>query len=290
MIIKNIENDAKNRFVKLQEEIDKLTVSYLDSHPQFISVARAKDAALKGNDKDNNTVKSLLTNYPGVIAIAVHDAAHKLHKAGKIVEARELAEAAKSRTGIDIHPGARIGINCFIDHGTGVVIGETAVIGDNVQIYHGVTLGAYGDPQEDDLRKLAHRHPQIGDNCTISTGVEILGNVKIGNNVIVGSSSVLHGHNLYIGDNVMMGSSVKIGDKNTIAGDITIGTGAIIPKCTGLINESVAAYSHAIKEEGKIKFSGLKDIRIQLGAIQSGLDKIRKFLGEKFSDAVGMSR
>lgn len=286
------ESGAKEKtgFIKLQEELDKITAAYLKDDKEFIVVAQKKDAALKGDDKDPQTVKALLANYPGVIAVAAHDVAHKLHKEGKIVEARELAEAAKSRTGIDIHPGAQIGKNCFIDHGTGVVIGETAVIGNNVQIYHGVTLGAYGDPGESDPKKLMHRHPHIGDNCTLSTGAEILGNVYIGNNVIVGSSSVLHGQNLSVGDNVIMGSSVKIGDKNTVASGITIGTGAVIPKCMGKINESVPSYSHLVKEDGKVKFSGLKDISVKLGVIQSGIDKIRKFLGEKFSDAVGLSR
>ena len=128
---------------ELQNQIDEITDQYLKTHPAFTDVAIEKDAALKG--KPREVVEQLLHVYPGVIAVAVHEEAYKLHKkggAGNIVIARELSEAAKTRTGIDIHPGTEIGENLFIDHGTGDVIGETARIGKNTQLMHKVTLGA----------------------------------------------------------------------------------------------------------------------------------------------------
>lgn len=98
--------------------------------------------------------------------------------------ARYISEKAKRKTGIEIHPGATIGNNLFIDHGIGVVIGETAVIGDNVTIFHGVTLGGTG-------KEKGKRHPTIGNNVYIGSGAKILGNIKIGNNVKIGANSVI---------------------------------------------------------------------------------------------------
>lgn len=98
--------------------------------------------------------------------------------------ARIISEKAKRKTGIEIHPGATIGKNLFIDHGIGVVIGETAIIGDNVTMFHGVTLGGTG-------KEKGKRHPTIGNNVFIGSGAKILGNIKIGNNVKIGANSVV---------------------------------------------------------------------------------------------------
>lgn len=98
--------------------------------------------------------------------------------------ARLISEKAKRKTGIEIHPGATIGKNLFIDHGMGVVIGETAIIGNNVILFHGVTLGGTG-------KETGKRHPTIGNNVFIGSGAKILGNIKIGNNVKIGANAVV---------------------------------------------------------------------------------------------------
>lgn len=99
--------------------------------------------------------------------------------------ARLISEFAKRRTGIEIHPGATIGKGLFIDHGTGVVIGQTAIIGDNVTMFHGVTLGGTGN------EKTKKRHPTIGNNVFIGSGAKVLGNINIGNNVKIGANAVV---------------------------------------------------------------------------------------------------
>ncbi len=142
-----------------------------------VSACRQKDPAA------HSTLEILLT-YPGVKALFYYRIAHKLYVKGWCVLARLLSQRARHVTGIEIHPGAKIGSGLFIDHGSGVVIGETAEIGDNVVIYQGVTLGGTG-------KQTGKRHPTIGNNVMISAGAKILGPVKIGDNVKVGAGSVV---------------------------------------------------------------------------------------------------
>lgn len=243
-------------FIGLQNKIDGLVKNYLDSHPDFIGMAMAKDPALNGKTKDE--VKKELASYPGAIAIAVHEEAHKLYNSGeslKRIQARQLSESAHSRTGIDIHPGTKIGDNFFVDHGTGGVIGETAKIGKNTLMYHNVTLGAYGNPKD-----ISHRHPEIGDYCTISTGVDVLGHVKIGNNVKLNPHVKLQGNNITVGNKVAIGSSAQIADNNEIADGIIIGTAAVIHKGVGRIEQNIPAYSHVLKENGELKIIRIEDM------------------------------
>jgi len=122
--------------------------------------------------------------YPGFHALLFHRLAHSLYKRGLVLVPRMISQFARFITGIEIHPGAKIGNGFFIDHGTGVVIGETAEIGDNVTIYQGVTLGGTG-------KERGKRHPTIGDNVVIGAGAKILGSFKIGNNVKIGAGSVV---------------------------------------------------------------------------------------------------
>jgi len=235
---------------ELQNQIDDITHAYLEAHPEFIDVAIEKDAALKGLERA--AVEQMLHFYPGVIAVAVHEVAHKLYKEGNvpsIVKARELAEAAHSRTGIDIHPGTTTGANLFIDHGTGDVIGETATIGRNTQIMHKVTLGAYANPKERRPEVLAHRHPEIGENCFIAVGVEVLGNVKVGNNVKLLSKSMLHGNNIRVEDDVRIGTGADIEDGCTIAKGIKIGEGAFIHRGSGQINVDIRPHSQVFRDD-----------------------------------------
>ena len=122
--------------------------------------------------------------YPGFHAILLHRLAHRLYLLGLTVPARLLSQISRFFTGIEIHPGARIGRRFFIDHGTGVVIGETTEIGDDVLIYQGVTLGGTG-------KEKGKRHPTIGNHVVIGSGGKVLGNIAVGNHVKIGAGSVV---------------------------------------------------------------------------------------------------
>lgn len=127
---------------------------------------------------------SVFVNYPGIHAIIVHRLAHALYLKRFNSLARFISQISRFFTGIEIHPGAKIGRNLFIDHGMGIVIGETAEIGDNCTIYHQVTLGGTGKDK-------GKRHPTLGDNVMISTGAKVLGPIYIGNNSKIGANSVV---------------------------------------------------------------------------------------------------
>lgn len=124
--------------------------------------------------------------YPSFKANLYYKISNKLYRKKYYFFARYISEKLKKKTGIEIHPGATIGKNLFIDHGVGIVIGETAVIGDNVTIYQGVTLGTTG-------KVIENRHPIVGDNVIIGAGAIILGPLKIGNNAKIGAGAVVLG-------------------------------------------------------------------------------------------------
>lgn len=144
---------------------------------EIINTIKERDPAIK------STKEALL--YPYFKAMVYYYLSHKLYLKKHFFMARYLCEKAKRKTGIEIHPGASIGKNLFIDHGTGVVIGETAIIGDNVTMFHGVTLGGTGNEKD------KKRHPTIGNNVFIGSGAKILGNITIGNNVKIGANAVV---------------------------------------------------------------------------------------------------
>uniref|UniRef100_UPI003342C77E serine O-acetyltransferase EpsC n=1 Tax=Castellaniella defragrans TaxID=75697 RepID=UPI003342C77E len=159
-------------------------------------------AAYSG-DPAATSVDEVLLCYPGVLALIHHRLAHQLYALGLPLLARIIAELAHSQTGIDIHPGARIGDSFFIDHGTGVVIGETAVIGNRVRIYQAVTLGAkrFATDEEGHLEKGGLRHPIVEDDVVIYAGATILGRVTLGKGAVIGgnvwiTSSVPPGGNI----------------------------------------------------------------------------------------------
>ena len=134
----------------------------------------------------------IIRSYPGFLAIEIHRVSQLLYLHGAEGYAREISEVIHSETGIDIHPGAKIGNYFFIDHGTGVVIGETSVIGDWVRIYQDVTLGVLHfekEEKEGKIKKKYKRHPNIGSHVVIGAGAKILGPVKIGNHVNIGANS-----------------------------------------------------------------------------------------------------
>lgn len=126
----------------------------------------------------------ILTAYPGIHALALHRVSHRLWNLGLKWFARMLSQLGRWLTGVEIHPGAKIGRGLFIDHGMGVVIGETAEIGDNCTLYHGVTLGGT-------TWKPGKRHPTLGSNVVVGAGAKILGPIVIGDNARVGSNSVV---------------------------------------------------------------------------------------------------
>jgi serine O-acetyltransferase len=146
-------------------------------------------AAYRG-DPAARSVDEILLCYPGIVAIIHHRIAHRLYGLGVPLLARIVAELAHAQTGIDIHPGAQIGAGFFIDHGTGVVIGETAVIGERVRLYQAVTLGAkrFEAEANGDLKKGRPRHPIVEDDVVIYAGATILGRVIIGRGTTIGGN------------------------------------------------------------------------------------------------------
>ena len=141
-------------------------------------------ASIKQRDPAARSSLEILLLYPGVHALIWYKIAHFFYKIKFKFVARWIMAGARMSTGIDIHPAAKIGKNLFIDHGMGVVIGETAEIGDNCTIYQGVTLGGTGKEHN-------KRHPTLGDNVVVGAGAKVLGNITVGNNVKIGANSVV---------------------------------------------------------------------------------------------------
>jgi len=147
------------------------------------------EAAMDG-DPALYSVDEAVLSYPGITAVICYRLAHELHKLNAPLLPRMITERAHSATGIDIHPGAQIGKSFFIDHGTGVVIGGTAVIGDRVRIYQGVTLGAKNFPVDSTGRvvKGLPRHPILEDDVAVYSGASILGRITIGRGAVIGGN------------------------------------------------------------------------------------------------------
>jgi serine O-acetyltransferase len=144
-----------------------------------VTAVRERDPAARGVG-----TLEILTSYAGVHAIFSHRVAHALHDVGVPIVPRALSNLSRMLTGIEIHPAAKIGSDFFIDHGTGVVIGETAEIGDRVTLYQGVTLGGTGFAR-------GKRHPTVQDNVTIGSGAKLLGPINVGHGAKVGANSVV---------------------------------------------------------------------------------------------------
>ena len=151
-------------------------MGFIKNVREEIKIIRERDPAIHSNME--------VFLYPSFKAMLYYRVAHKQYVKGHYFLARLISQRAVRKTGIEIHPGAQIGKGFFIDHGTGVVIGETAIIGDNVTLYQGVTLGGTG-------KEHGKRHPTIGNNVMISTGAKILGSFKIGDNSKIGAGSVV---------------------------------------------------------------------------------------------------
>jgi len=147
--------------------------------------------SIKERDPAAKSLLGIVLTYPGVKAVFFHKVASFFHIAGLPLLARIISQAARFFTGIEIHPGAKIGKNLFIDHGMGVVIGETSEIKDNVTIYHMVTLGGISPSTNSDDQRDAKRHPTLEDNVVIGSGAQVLGPVTIGKNAKVGANAVV---------------------------------------------------------------------------------------------------
>ena len=158
--------------------------------PTIRGMLKGDVAAAFDGDPAAKSYEEIVISYPCITAIATYRIAHELYLKGVPLIPRIMTEYAHAKTGIDIHPGAKIGKNFFIDHGTGVVIGETTIIGDNVKIYQGATLGALSFPKDErgKIIKGGKRHPTIEDNVTIYAEATILGNVVIGKGTIIGGN------------------------------------------------------------------------------------------------------
>ncbi|MGA2681798.1 MAG: serine O-acetyltransferase EpsC [Candidatus Bathyarchaeia archaeon] len=190
-----------------QKRADVVVKDLLQKLPEIRSMLSGDIQAAYEGDPAAVSTDEVILSYPCVLAITTYRIAHELYLDGVPLIPRIMSEHIHSLTGIDIHPGARIGNNFFIDHGTGVVIGETTEIGDNVKLYQGVTLGALSFLKDDEgnIIKGRKRHPTIGNNVIIYSGATILGpNAIIGDNVVIGG-------------NVWITSPVASGTKITIA-------------------------------------------------------------------------
>lgn len=175
---------------RIDEDAARIIGHFANGLPELRRLLDIDVEAAFGGDPAARSVDEVLLCYPGIVAIIHHRLAHLLHGLGAPLVARIIAEVANSKTGIDIHPGARIGRSFFIDHGTGVVIGETTVIGDRVRIYQAVTLGARGFPSNDDgdARRGLARHPIIEDDVVIHAGATLLGRIIIGRGSVIGGN------------------------------------------------------------------------------------------------------
>lgn len=174
----------------IKEGAKHIAIDFIQRLPELRRVLHTDVEAIYKGDPAASSTAEVIYCYPCIKAIINYRIAHELLLAGVPVIPRMITESAHSETGIDIHPGATIGEYFAIDHGTGVVIGETAIIGRNVKLYQGVTLGARSFPtdENDNLIKGIPRHPIIGDNVVIYSNATILGRVTIGSGAVVGGN------------------------------------------------------------------------------------------------------
>lgn len=188
---------------KLEREAQEKSISFATNLPKVRAFLESDVRAAYRGDPAARSLDEILFCYPGIIALTHHRLAHELYDLELPLLARIIAETAHSATGIDIHPGARIADSFFIDHGTGVVIGETAVIGSRVRLYQAVTLGAkrFAMNEEGALLKGGARHPIIEDDVVIYAGATILGRITIGRGSVIGGNVWLT-HSVPPGSNI----------------------------------------------------------------------------------------
>ena len=184
-------DDARTR--ELDAQAQEMTVQFLERLPEVRALLQTDLEAFFDGDPAATSPDEIIIAYPGIFAITVYRVAHVLFELGVPLIPRIMTEHAHSATGIDIHPGATIGRYFFIDHGTGIVIGETTVIGDYVKMYQGVTLGALSTRGGQSLRG-KRRHPTIEDRVTIYSGASVLGgDTVIGHDAVIGGNAFITG-------------------------------------------------------------------------------------------------
>ena len=178
---------------KLMQKAEDIVMDFLQQLPHLREILATDIQAAFDGDPAAYSTDEIILSYPGLMAITTYRVAHELWIRGVPLIPRILTEHAHSRTGIDIHPGAKIGEYFFIDHGTGIVIGETTEIGDNVKIYQGVTLGGLSTRKGQELQGVK-RHPTLGNHVTVYSGTSVLGGeTVIGDNVTIGGNTfVIH--------------------------------------------------------------------------------------------------
>lgn len=186
---------------EIKEKAAEITFAFMDKLPEIREVLETDIDAFYEGDPAAYSKAEILLSYPGLIAVSIYRLAHELYLLGVPMMPRIMTEYGHSETGIDIHPGARIGKYFFIDHGTGVVIGETTEIGEHVKVYQGVTLGGLSTKGGQSM-KGTKRHPTIGNNVTIYSGASILG----GRTLI--EDDVVIGGNAFVTESVSKGSRV----------------------------------------------------------------------------------
>lgn len=178
------ENDKKEKMNSAKEKITKKIEGIKKGVQATVDDIRADVKATKERDPAARSELEVALLYSGVHALMAYRVAHKLHEKKKYMPARAISQVARFFTGIEIHPGAKIGKGLVIDHGMGVVIGETAEIGDNCTLYQGVTLGGTG-------KDVGKRHPTIGNNVMVGAGAKVLGPFKIGDNTKIAANAVV---------------------------------------------------------------------------------------------------
>lgn len=176
-----------------KKEAQRIVDSFVSNLPELQQSLYADAEVFNQNDPASNSVEEIIITYPGFFALIIHRISHEFYKKGVPIIPRLFSEYAHAKVGIDINPGAQIGHSLYIDHGTGIVIGETTIIGNNVKVYQGVTLGALFVTKELSNKK---RHPTIEDNVVIYAGATILG------------GETIVGHDSTIGGNVWLTKSV----------------------------------------------------------------------------------
>lgn len=193
-IAKSIEHECKRmqrECAFCEDQAEEVVIAFISRIPVIREMLALDVEAAYDGDPAAKSIDEIVFSYPGVFAVTVYRMAHELHRLGVPLVPRIMSEYAHTVTGVDIHPGAKIGRSFFIDHATGVVIGETTEIGNNVKLYQGVTLGAMSFPKDEkgQLLRGVKRHPTIEDNVTIYSGATILGG-----ETVVGEGSVVGGN------------------------------------------------------------------------------------------------
>ncbi|HWL13842.1 MAG TPA: serine O-acetyltransferase EpsC [Ureibacillus sp.] len=191
LIEKVLLNDSNIQLKEITNRAEEIVINLINKFPDLRRMLQTDIQAAYNGDPATTSTEEILLSYPSIQTITIHRIAHELYKEGVPVIPRIMSEYAHQLTGIDIHPGASIGEYFFIDHGTGVVIGETCTIGKNVKIYQGVTLGAKSFPLDEHGNPIKgiKRHPNIEDNVVIYAGATILGgDTTIGQNSVIGGN------------------------------------------------------------------------------------------------------